>query len=248
MRRYSLQQFIENANKIHHNKYDYSKFIYKNSRTNGLIICKKHNISFIQNPQRHLRGCGCRKCGREETTKKQLLPKELFIKKSNIIHNNIYDYKLVVYKNNKTKVKIICKKHGIFEQSPNSHRRSGCPTCCLSKGEIKVKKFLDINNIKYISQKKFNDCIGKKRELPFDFYLTDYNICIEYDGIQHFKGWVRYKEQKKRNLIMLNVVRNNDKIKTNYCKNNNIKLIRIKYSEFENIDTILKKEILKINN
>ena len=112
---------------------------------------------------------------------------------------------------------------------------------------MEVKKFLDLNNINYVVQKKFDNCKGVSKPLPFDFYLPDYNTCIEYDGIQHFRGWCRYSEQKEKNLINLTKIKNNDKIKTNYCKYNNIKLIRIKYSMFKNIDAILRKEVLKTN-
>jgi len=246
MKRYTYQEFVNNARKIHHNKYDYSKFVYTNSRTKGVIICLKHDVEFLQNPQHHLRGCGCRICAIQDIAARKYTT-EWFITQSNKIHGNAYDYSLVCYISNKLKVKIICRRHGVFEQTPNSHisGKQGCPTCKKSKGELEVKKFLDVNNIKYVTQKKFDSCKGVSKLLPFDFYLPDYNICIEYDGIQHFRGWCRYKEQKEKNLIFLNKIRNNDSVKTNYCKYNNIKLIRIKYSEFKSIDTILRKEILK---
>ena len=62
-----------------------------------------------------------------------------FINKVNVIHNNHYNYSLVDYKNNTTKIKIICPKHGIFEQLPKSHLRgNGCPICAF---EIKKQKF-----------------------------------------------------------------------------------------------------------
>ena len=151
--------------------------------------------------------------------------KILFCEKSKEIHKNKYDYSLVEYINNKTKVKIICPIHGIFEQKPDAHLYCGCKYCQESRGERKIRTILKKLKINYIMQKKFSDC-KNKRELPFDFYLPDFNICIEYDGIQHFKsieyfGGINGFEQTV----------NNDKIKTNYCKENNIQLIRIKYNE-----------------
>jgi very-short-patch-repair endonuclease len=88
-----------------------------------------------------------------------------------------------------------------------------------------------------IEQKCFEDC-KDKRVLPFDFYLEDYNILIEYDGELHYKE-SRYKNSQDK----LNIIKNHDNIKNNYCKENNIKLIRIPYTEFDNIENILKKEL-----
>jgi len=79
------------------------------------------------------------------------------------------------------------------------------------------------------------DCRNKK-ELPFDFYLPDYNLCIEYDGIFHYEDIFDkpydFKTGKKR-----------DKIKTKYCKDNNINLLRIPYWEFDNIEEILRQTL-----
>ena len=129
-------------------------------------------------------------------------------------------------------MKIICPIHGVFEQTPNSHLRgSGCPICKTSKGELEIQRILYNKNIKYITQYTFDNC-KNKRKLPFDFYLPDYNMCIEFDGKQHYET-IKYWGGEET-LIK---TKNNDKIKTNYCKNNNIKLIRIKYNEC--IDDIL---------
>jgi len=162
----------------------------------------------------------------------------MFIKKSNIIHNYKYNYSEVEYINNKTKVKIICPKHGIFNQKPNDHLMGhGCPICKESYGEKQIGIFLDNNNIRYIRQKKFKNCKNIK-VLPFDFYLPEYNMCIEFDGIQHFKKIDKWGGENNYKLIMLK-----DNIKNNYCKNNNIYLLRIKYND--DIITILEKYLNK---
>ena len=75
-------------------------------------------------------------------------------------------------------------------------------------------------------------------ELPFDFYLPKYNICIEYDGQQHYKI-----DCFNNTLLDLMNLRYRDDIKTNYCQQNNIKLIRIPYWDFDNIESILIKEL-----
>ena len=127
------QVFILKANKIHGDKYDYSKVEYIDSHTKIRIICNNHG-EFFQTPSNHLNKKGCRDCSYELRAKQKSMSKEEFIRKSNKKHNNIYKYELAEYVNNQTKVKIICEKHGIFEQIPNSHMRgSGCPYCSKDK-------------------------------------------------------------------------------------------------------------------
>ena len=101
---------------------------------------------------------------------------------------------------------------------------------------------MELNNIGFCPQKTFKEC-KYKDQLRFDFYIPKHNICIEYDGIQHFepidfagKGEEWAKEQFKEQQIK-------DNIKTQYCLDNDIKLIRIPYWEFDNIENILKQEL-----
>ena len=151
---------------------------------------------------------------------------ESYIEKCKNFHGELYDYSEIDFKNVEGKVKIICKKHGVFEQRAEDHFRGmGCPKCKTSKGENLIIDYLDINNIPYIPQKKFDECIYKTR-LPFDFYFPDKNLCIEYDGIQHFmaiEGWGGEDEfilRKKKDII-----------KNKFCKDNSIRLELIKFDE-----------------
>lgn len=224
--------FISEANFIHKNLYDYKKITYINTDTNITITCPTHG-DFKQTPKSHLRGRGCPTCSRLNTNKKLASSNNYFIEKSNIIHNNKYIYN-DNYILSKIKLKIICPIHGEFEQTPDNHLNGqGCSKCKRSKGEEVIEKILIDNNIKYTTQKRFKDCIDK-RQLPFDFYLPDYNMCIEFDGEQHFKvveyfgGEKGYEDRQRR-----------DKIKTNYCKENNIFLLRISHNE--NIENKLMK-------
>lgn len=161
-----------------------------------------------------------------------------FIDDSVIIHGNKYDYSLVEYKNISIKVKIICKEHGIFEQTPSKHINSkqGCPFCNESKGENEIKMFLQNNNILFERQKTFNNCKNIKK-LKFDFYLPKYNTCIEYDGEQHFNS-IKYFGGDYR----LKYIKINDRIKDKFCIENNIKLIRISYNQ--DINYMLKHSIV----
>lgn len=224
------EQFIKECNEKHNNEYDYSLVKYINVTQKIKIICEKHGV-FEQNAGHHLNGSKCPKC------RGFIQNNNSFIKRSKEKHGNKYDYSLVEYKNNRIPVKIICKKHGIFEQIPKHHLTgSGCPLCKNSKGENIIINILKELNIKYKRQKTFDGCKDKKN-LQFDFYLPEYNICIEYDGIQHFKKIERFggDEGFKRRLFL-------DSIKTNYCINNNISLIRISYK-----DDILEKLNFIIN-
>lgn len=113
---------------------------------------------------------------------------------------------------------------------------NGCPQCSESKGEKEVRNYLNNNRIIYVPEYKFHDC-RNILPLPFDFYLPDYNVLIEYDGIIHYKD--KFNDPNEFKLV-----KKRDKIKTKYCKDNNIKLIRIPYWEFNNIEKILTKELL----
>jgi len=110
-----------------------------------------------------------------------------------------------------------------------------CPKCRFTKGEKSISIWLERNNLNFIPQYKFDNCKYKRR-LPFDFYLPDYNLCIEYDSILHY-------EDKFDDLGEFQLVKKRDKIKTKYCKDNKIKLLRIPYWEFDNIEEILEKTL-----
>ena len=125
----TTKDFINRANKIHNNKYNYTKVDYNNSKTKIKIICKVHGI-FEQRPDIHLSNKGCPKCA---NNKKATTIKD-FINKANKVHDNKYDYSLVDYKNNKIKIIIICPTHGEFYQNPNDHLQGrGCPKCANNK-------------------------------------------------------------------------------------------------------------------
>lgn len=124
------KQFIEKALKVHSDKYDYSKVNYINAKTKVCIICKKHG-EFWQTPSGHLSGRGCPVCRYINSAKKNSLTQEDFIEKAISVHGNKYDYSKVQYINNRTKVCIICPKHGEFWQMPTKHidAKHGCPYC-----------------------------------------------------------------------------------------------------------------------
>ena len=227
----TLEKFIKKSNKVHENKYDYSSTIYVNNTTKVSIICPTHGM-FKQNPKEHTSGQGCKECNKER--RKLSNPIEKFIE----IHGNKYSYSFVNYINMITKVSITCPAHGNFNQLPKNHiEGKGCPKCkCnISKGEKMIINYLNKNNIKYITQKTFNEC-KHINKLRFDFYLPKLNIIIEFDGKQHFAPIKFFGGINEHKNIQIR-----DNIKNKYCKENKIYLIRIPY--YENVEDILKKEL-----
>ena len=121
-----------------------------------------------------------------------------------------------------------------------------CPYCKSSKGEKLIQNFLEKNNIKFISQKRFNNC-RDKLPLPFDFYLEDYNLCIEYDGEFHYEV-KKFVEGKDYNKQQLELTQKHDRMKNEYCENNNIKLLRISYKEKDDIERIIDEALFEIDH
>jgi glutaredoxin/very-short-patch-repair endonuclease len=236
MKKLSEIDYIKKANIIHNNKYDYSLMKYNGYRSKIKIICPIHGI-FEQIANNHIiNKSGCPQCSRDNhkmNTKK-------YNKKARIIHSDKYDYNLVEYIDDKHKIKIICPKHGIFSQLPYIHLNNhGCPYCNESKGEKTIIEIFKKYNIQYETQKTFENC-KYKRKLKFDFYISEYNLCIEYDGEHHYQSIAYFGGDN-----FLNDMKIRDSIKEKYCKYNNIKLLRIKYNDFNIIEEIIVNNIIK---
>lgn len=135
------------------------------------------------------------------------------------------------YVNAKTYVRLTHNVCGnSWNVTPDSIKQgTKCPVCKESKGERMVREILIQNNIAYQPQYRFERC-RSKNTLPFDFYLSELNVCIEYDGIQHYKPidfaskGIEWAENNFRNSI------ERDKIKTDFCEKTHISLIRIPYN------------------
>jgi len=130
--------FIEKAKNIHNNFYDYSLVSYVNAKTKVKIICPIHGV-FEQTPDKHLSGQGCKECKKIKIGNK--LRSKNFVERATNLYNGKYDYSLVNYVNNCTKVKIICPIHGVFEQIAQNHLDGhGCPICGRENASNKNKK------------------------------------------------------------------------------------------------------------
>lgn len=232
LRRLTKDEFIQRAKLLHADKYEYDKTKYDGMSVKVEIFCKKCKKYFWQKPDAHLKGKGCAKCSNNiaYTT-------EDFIKKARCLHNNQYNYDKVNYINNYTAICIKCNtcKKDFFQLPRNHLLKQGCPFCNKSKGELLIARWLDQHHIKYIRQHRFKEC-KHKRSLPFDFYLRDYDLCIEFQGQQHYSSKDFMFICHNKGSFSLQQKR--DMIKKVFCKDNQIRLLEIKYNE--NIEEKLK--------
>lgn len=231
--KYTFDEVKKQLINLHPNlTFDYNDYINKNQIIEA--NCIKHGY-IKKKIDLFLKGYGCEEC---KGTKKGKINNEYFINKAKEQHNNYYDYSLVFVSKAQVKVKIICPKHGVFEQTPNSHTKGqGCPTCNFSKGELKILNYLKNNDIEYLHQHKFKDC-KYKRQLSFDFYLPKNNICIEYNGEYHYNSYEKRKGQRG-----LELVQKRDQIKREFCQEKGIILLEIPYWNFKNLEDILNSSL-----
>ncbi|PHD66631.1 hypothetical protein COF61_09215 [Bacillus toyonensis] len=146
------------------------------------------------------------------------------------------------YMNSNTNVLMrhnLCGHKWCANSSSFIHSDTRCPQCQpASKGEDKIQKLLKECGISFLREYKFEDC-RNIRPLPFDFAVFDkvgeLVFLIEYDGIQHFEA--RFGEEDLRRL------QENDQRKNIYCEENGIKLIRIPYWDYKNIEFIVKSAL-----
>ena len=190
----TMNSFIQEANLVHNNRYDYSKVNYINNKTKVKIICPTHG-EFLQTPASHLQGQKCPKCAYLESHGVFTKTLEEFMSEANRVHNNKYDYSNVLYKNRFEKIKIICPIHGEFLQTPHNHL-SGCD--CPKCGNVKMLQHSYISkkeNKSFISSRYENNFLEKISKLypntqtnynnderyPFmcDFYIPERDLFIE---------------------------------------------------------------------
>lgn len=211
---------------------------YKNLKTRILHRCKVCGYEWNVLPDNMLNtDNGCPKCGRRAP-----LTQDEFVQRVKELDDSIIV--LGQYKTHQIKILFECSHCGNkWMAKPNNILNGqGCPHCKSSKGELRISNILDSMSIEYVEQKRFDDC-KYQAVLPFDFYVPAYNTCIEYDGLQHYEpcafGGIS-EEQAKENLALSKI---KDSIKTQYCKDNNIKLIRIAYWDYKNIGNILSSSL-----
>jgi hypothetical protein len=188
----TTENFIEKAKQIHGDLYDYLISEYKSGKDKIKIICREHGV-FEQVAGDHLQGKGCKECGKSSSINHRKYTTESFIKKAVEVHGDVYDYSLVDYVHNRSKVQIICREHGVFNQSPNAHLTGqGCAEC----GKISTLKHMSRTQDDFINQS------NKIHGGIYDYSQSVYNtskekvriICKEHGAFEqvassHLKGY-----------------------------------------------------------
>ena len=224
--RKTIDDFIEKSREIWGDRFDYSYTKYENALTSIKLFDKKKNLMIEQIASLHLLGHECKNMKLDD-----------FISESNIIFNYKYRYDKTVYTNRTTRLTITCPEHGDFIVKPNEHLDSGigCKKCIENLFTKKVKGFLNKHRINYIVQNRFDDCLSDEGyRIPFDFYIPSRRTCIEFDGIQHYQPVEYFGGQTAYEKVKIN-----DKIKNDYCEDNYINLIRIRWDQIDDIQQIL---------
>ena len=216
-------EFIYKANKIHSNRYDYSKTMYINTHTKVCIICPEHG-EFWQEPANHLSGQKCPKCASIEVHNNQSNGKDGFITKSKIVHGDKYDYSKVEYFNNHTKVCIICPEHGEFWQKPISHTQGkGCPYCGGTK-KLTTEEFIE--RAKFIHGNKYD---YSKAE----YINTDTKVCIICP--EHGEFWQTPHDHisSRQGCPNCNILKNSKIVQKIESKLNELKILFEKEKTFD---------------
>ena len=213
--------------------------------------CPQHGIKRIRYDN-FANGKRCPDCHSDKMHYKYMLPKNEVVKR--IEKNGAKILNPDEYINQDTKsLQILCPrcKTNVFVTSLKHFQQHGGQLCseCFKKesiGELKIRQWIEKNNIEYEYQKKYSDC-KDKNPLPFDFYLPSYNLIIEFDGDQHSRDTHFFNHIDNRfNNSIYSYIQYHDKIKNDYCKSNNINLLRIPYKDLNNIEQILNETITNI--
>lgn len=210
--------YLEKSKQLYGELYQYLEE-YKTVKDKIKILCTKCEMIFYKNFDNHIHHKeGCPYCAMEQVHKDQTKLHDVFVKEFNIIYSGMFEL-LGIYKTAHKKIEIKCIEcNNIFKRTPNAllMATSKCPSCdgIESFGEKTIRIFLEQNNIKFEPQKTFNECKHISL-LRFDFYLSEYNLCIEYQGGQHYKP-VRWRgETIQESIDIFELVKIRDTIKKN---------------------------------
>lgn len=238
--------FIEKARRVHGDAYGYQHTHYINARSKITIYCSKHG-PFEQTANNHLNGQGCPECARQHKIariRSMALTTDEFIGRANVVHQHMYDYTNTAYVSSNKPIVITCPTHGDFviRRAEKHLTGQGCPTCSRrgSLAEEIIKTWLCNKELLFHYQYTFDDCRSPRtnRKLPFDFFIPTHNLIIEYDGEQHMKKSPLFHPGDRFERMA-----EHDVIKNTYAHNRGIKILRIRYSEFKNINTILENAL-----
>ena len=175
---------------------------------------------------------------------KRKLNIDIIKNRCNELHGDEYEILSNFYINSSSKIKIRhtkCSNEWSVTTKSFLNNNRKCPKCSISNGEYKICRILEKNKIRYDTQKEFDDCFYINK-LKFDFYLPEKNILIEFDGEQHFKSVEHFGGEKHYKITKMR-----DNIKNKYCSDKNIKLLRIPYYDYDNIENILSNLLVEVS-
>lgn len=237
----SHDQFIKDVYKVNKNIEILSK--YSGAKNNVECKCLLHNTKFDISADHLLKGkTGCRDCINIKFHLSGLKSHQQFMDDLKSINGNIEV--LGEYDGAKVPIKVKCLKCGhIWNPIADSLLHGyGCPHCRSSKGEEKIELYLTTRQIKFESQKKFED-LRNALPLSYDFYLPEYNMLIEYQG-QFHDGTASMVDKNK----YFEKQKYNDTLKRQYAINHNYNLLEIWYYDFDNLDNIIDTFIYNLKN
>lgn len=216
-----------------------------------LVECKHCGNRWMISPLKLMQGRRCPECRRKNTGDRYRYSHE---KLDEVLHNRNPYYDFVEYPEHtvKGKAKFICNLHDVEWVSSCEtvlYGTTGCPICGASTGEREIGLYLVEHKIKSKKKEQSFDGCEDRGKLRFDFYLPKYNICIEYQGEQHYEA-IRFSgtddEKAKERFERL---KRRDEIKRNFCKENGITLVEIPYYEIDkhNVEPYLDNLFTTLN-
>lgn len=215
---------------------------YKNDTEKTEFVCEYRHV-FSARPNKIKRGEGCPECKKRKLRERFIKDKKWYVEKLAKINPSLE----VVGEYNGMEKDITCKckvcgRLTTTKADKFTTMQTGCHFCKLSIGESIIYTYLEDHNINFDSQKRFDDC-KHKQLLPFDFYLPDYNVCIEYQGEQHYKpvdfSYTPTEESKQKAIKKFEDGQKRDKVKKDYCQEKGIYLLEISYKDKKRLVEIL---------
>lgn len=237
-KRITTSEFQTRLNEIYGDQFELLSE-YVNNETKVLLKCNRCGNEILKKPVKMTGSTreGCYIC----SGKNRYKTKESFQMEVDAKYPNTYIV-LEEYENSKTPiaVKRIPCGHTYKVSPDNLLRGKGCPRCGIRQSHYMdiVEQYLCAHNIKFEKEKRFSDC-KNIRTLPFDYYISDMNICIEVDGEFHYPEFNNFKG-KNSDYKSVSI---RDAIKTNYCSTHGIKLIRLPFFQESHFTNILDSEL-----
>ena len=179
--RKSGDAFVEEARKVHGDRYDYSACNYKTARLKLAIRCKVHGL-FEQVPYVHLRGAGCPTCGKESIGQAHRTSQQEFIEQGIAKYGEKFDYSEVEYVNAWTPVLITCPVHDVFSQTPAAHLHHntyGCPQCAIDDASNRGRGPRGPRPDDRTTTAEFIERAVAKHKGKYDYTLVEYTTSKE---------------------------------------------------------------------